>query len=326
MVFSGVLVSGSSVGQHVQVAKEAEACGYETGIVTEVSAADAVTVLAASAAATTRLKLATGITPVYARDPYLMAMTVASLQDLSEGRFTLGLGTSTPAIMTGWHGLPFERPLATMRAHIELVRKFLAGERVKSDGVYKITGASLKAARFPTKIFVAALNPGMLELAGEVADGVILNFPTPQYAARAVEIVLGGLKKSGRSREEFEIWTTLRTGITDGGADITAAVRRELLSYCLTPVYQKVFSDDGYGAQVAEVARRWKEGDRTGAPEAIDDVMAGAHAAIGTVDECRAQVQRIKDQGIDKAFLFPVVAEGGFQRYLETIRAFAPGM
>jgi alkanesulfonate monooxygenase SsuD/methylene tetrahydromethanopterin reductase-like flavin-dependent oxidoreductase (luciferase family) len=208
---------------------------------------------------------------------------------------------------------------------VDLVRRFLAGERVKSEGIYRITGASLRPARFPTKIFLAALNERMLELAGEIADGVILNFPTPQYAARAIEVVHRGLKKAGRSRADFEIWTTLRAGITDGGADITGAVRRELLSYCLTPVYQKVFTDDGYGAQVAEVARRWKEGDRAGAPEAIDDEMAGAHAAIGSVAECRAKVQGLKDLGIDKAFLFPVVAEGGAARYLETVRAFAPG-
>ncbi len=323
MVFSGVLMSGTTIAQHVHIAREAEALGYETALVTEVSGPDAVTVLAAAAAATRTIKLATGIIPLYARDPYLMAMTTSSIQDISEGRFTLGLGTSTPAIINGWHGLPFEHPLATTRAYVELVRKFLAGERVKAEGVFSIKGASMRASKYPTRIFLAALNEGMLELAGEVADGVILNFPTPQYAARAIEVIGRGLARSGRSRSDIEIWTCLRAGISDAGADVAGAVRRELLSYCLTPVYQKVFSQDGYGAQVDEVTRRWRDGDRAGAADAIDDDMVSAHAAIGSVPECRDQVQKLLRLGIDKAVLFPVVAEGGFERYMQTVKAFA---
>jgi len=327
VVFSGVLLAGSSVGQHVAIAKEAESLGYTSAWVTEVASADAVTVMAAASAATERITVATGIVSIFARSPYLMAMTLASLADVSGGRAGAGFGTSTPAIITGWQGIPFDRPLARTRAYVGLVRQFLAGERVKSEGLYSIRGASLRPAKHPVPIYLAALNTGMLELAGEIADGVILNFPTHDYATRAIAAIGRGLQRGGRSRSDIDIVANFRTGISDSFEDIATPLRRELISYFTAPVYQRVFREDGYDAEVDAVTSLWSSGDRAGALAAIPDAFTNAHGVIGTLDACRAKVRSFLDLGIDHAVLFPVVADGpeAAERSLATVRAFAPG-
>jgi probable F420-dependent oxidoreductase len=327
MVFSGVCVQGPTVGRHVEVAREAERLGYETAWVTEVQGPDAVTVMAAIAAATERLTICTGIVPVYVRDPFLMAMTFHSLQDLSGGRMVAGFGTSTPAIVTGWHGIPFERPIAKTRAYVDIVRKLLAGERVKAEGEFTIRGASLRnAVKTPVPIYLAALNDRMLELAGEVADGVILNFPTIGYVEWAIAAISRGLAKAGRERSSIDIVANFRTG--PGSFDAFGpSLRRELLSYFTAPVYQKVWRADGYAAEVETVSGLWASGDRAGALSAIPDAFVDAHGIIGTPAECRAKVQRFFDAGVDHAVLFPLAGERDrtADQYLETMAAFGRG-
>ena len=145
MPFTGVAVAGVRIQDHIDVAKEAERLGYTSGWVTEVQGPDAISVLAAVAGATTTLRLATGIVSTFVRSPYLSAMTFSSLSEYSGGRIAAGFGTSTPVIVEGWHGLPFERPVASTRTYVELFRRFVAGERVKSEGLYRVRGASLRA-------------------------------------------------------------------------------------------------------------------------------------------------------------------------------------
>jgi probable F420-dependent oxidoreductase len=327
MTFAGVVTAGPTVAHHTVVAVEAERLGYESAWVTEVSGPDAVTVLAAAATATSRITLATGIVSTFVRDPYLMAMTLASLQDLSGGRVIAGLGTSTSAIVTGWHGLQFAKPLGATREYVKLMRQLLAGERVKSEGIYEISGASLRsAAQTPVPIYLGALNPRMLELAGEIADGVILNFPTPTSTAESVAAVERGIARAGRRRGDVTIVANMRTGLTAGFDDVAAPLRRDLVSYTLTPVYQRLFSADGYAAEVEAVTRLWAAGDRDAAVAAISDRMVDAHALVGSIETCREKALALLARGVDQAVLFPVVADGpgGSERALQMIRAFAP--
>lgn len=325
MVFSGVCIQGATVARCVQIAEEAERLGYDTGWVPEVQAPDAVTLMAATAMATTTLKIATGIIPIYLRDPLLTAMTFATLQDLSGGRMIAGFGTSTPAIVTGWHGVPFERPLTRTRAFVDIVKRLLAGERVKSEGEYTIRGASLRGpVTPPVPIYLGALNERMLELAGEVADGVILNFPTAGYVEWALAAIGRGLKRAGRERASIDVVANFRTGPA-GFDEFGPSLRRELLSYFTAPVYQKVWRADGWTAEVDTVSGLWDAGDRAGALAAIPDRFVDAHGVIGTADECRAKVQRYLDAGIDHAVLFPLADSAGTsERYFETMRAVAP--
>jgi probable F420-dependent oxidoreductase len=326
MPYSGVVMLGQNIHKLVELAKLGEALGYRDAWVTEVGGPDAVSVVAAAAVATSRIRLATGITATYTRSPYLMAMTANTLQDLSGGRFVAGLGTSTAAIVSGWHGLPWEKPLRHTREYVDLLRRLSAGERVKHEGMFTIRGASLRPASTPVPIYLAALNPGMLELAGEIADGVILNFPTLSYASRAVEHIESGIKKAGRDRGDVDIVAFMRTAITDDFDAGAAVLRRELLTYFLAPVYQRVFTDDGYGEDTEAVKAAWAAGDRAGAVTKIADRTVDDHAVIGPADACRAKAQALLDAGIDRAILFPVAPEGTDResQILHTVRALAP--
>ena len=326
MPFSGVVMHGARIGDHVDIAKLGDELGYRDTWVTEVAGPDAITVMTAAALATTNIHVGTGIVSNYTRSPYLMAMTANSLQDLSGGRFIAGFGTSTPAIVTGWHGLPWGKPLGSTREYVDLFRRFSAGERVKHDGLYKTRGASLRPAQVAPKVYLGALNERMLELAGEIADGVILNFPTASYAKGAVESIERGIKNAGRERGDVDIIAFMRTAVTPEFEPAADVVRKELIAYFMAPVYQKVFKADGYGAEVDAMTSAWAAGDRAKAVSEITDRVVEDHALIGSVEECRAKAQSILDAGVDRAILFPISddGEGKEMRILETVRALAP--
>ncbi len=326
MPYSGVVMLGASIHDHLEIARLGDELGFDDAWVTEVTGTDAVSVIAAAATATERIRLATGIVATYVRSPYLMAMTANTLQDLSGGRFVAGFGTSTPAIVTNWHGLPWGKALTHTREYVDLFRRISAGERVKHEGEFAIRGAQTRPSEYRTPVYLAALNKGMLELAGEVADGVLLNFPTVSYARRAVEHIEAGIRKAGRQRSDVDITAFLRTAVTDDFDAAAQVVRRELITYFLAPVYQRVFTEDGYGDEVETVKDAWASGDRGGAVEKISDRMVDDHAVIGSADECRAKAQALLDAGIDRAILFPVVPDGEDRhgRVLETVRTLAP--
>lgn len=309
MPFSGVVVTGATIAEHVSTGKRAEELGYDDVWVTEFQGPDAVTVVASVACATEQIGLKTGIVSGYLRSPLLMAMTSNSLQDASNGRFALGLGTSTPAIVSNWHGLPWDRPLSRTREYVDLVRRFSAGERVKADGLYKTRGASLRPAVKPVPIYLGALNTRMLELAGEIADGVILNFPTPSYTKQAVESIERGIAASGRPREAVDIVAFLRTSVVGERARAVEAMRRELLTYFLAPVYQKVFGEDGYGAEVTAVRDSWAAGEREKALLSVSDRAVEDHSLLGTVEQVQQRVQTLLDCGVDRAILLPIVPD-----------------
>lgn len=326
MPSTGVVMNGTSVHDSITIAKLAEELGFADCWVTEVNGTDAVSVVAAVATHTSRIRLATGIVSTYTRSPLLMAMTANTLQDLSGGRFIAGLGTSTPPIVTGWHGLPWGKSLSHTREYVELFRRLSAGERVKHQGMFDIRGAQPQAAKHPVPVYLGALNQKMLELAGEIADGVILNFPTLRYARQAVGHIETGIKRAGRERSDVDITAFLRTAVVDDFASAANVVRRELVTYFLAPVYQRVFTEDGYGEDTKAVKAAWASGDRTRAVATISDRAVDDHAVIGTAKQCREKVRALLDVGVNRAVLVPVVSDGPerFARSLETIRTLAP--
>jgi probable F420-dependent oxidoreductase len=327
MPFRGIALTGNSVEEHIRTAVEAERAGYETAWMAEVFGPDAITVLAATACATSRIQLATGIISTYVRSPYLAAMSFHSLADLAPGRVAAGFGTSTPVIVEGWHGLPFPAPLKSTREFVDLFRRLMAGERVKADGIYKIRGVALRgAARSHVPVYLAALNDGMLKLAAQVADGVILNFPTPAYMKHALGLLDDALKAAGRERSDFRIMGNFRTGVGEPDA-LAGVLKRELVTYLLAPVYQRVFSADGWGAEVERTQAAWSGGDRAGAVSGIAEDFTHAHGILGPEADVKRRVEEYIAMGLDQAVLFPVVTDGPDvkARQIELLRMLGPG-
>lgn len=272
-----------SMPRFLDLAREAERLGVDSVWIAEYWASDAFTPLAAIAAVTERIKLATGIAQLGARTPAMLAMTAQGVQTLSDGRMILGIGASGPQVMEGWHGVPFDRPIQRTRETIEIVKMITAGERLSYDGdVYRLPlpDSQGKAIRSrvdtaPIPIYVASLGPANLRLTGELADGWIGNSFFPATADAFFDPIAEGAATTGRSIDALDMVVAVGLDFTDDDPDaIAAAGRRHADGYAFTfgamgsakkNFYNDAFARQGYGDDVAEVQRLWATGDREAA-------------------------------------------------------------
>lgn len=326
---SGFVVTVGRVREAAALAAEGERLGYESVWVAETTGYDVVTLTTAIAGATSGIRIGTGIAGIFLRDPLLMAMSANAVNECANGRLLLGLGTSTPVIVERWHGMPFGKPLAHMREYTTLLRRLLAGERVKATGLYNFNGAQLSVplAGAPP-IYFGALNPGMLALAGELADGVILNFPTPSYARQAIDTVRRAAAQAGRNPAAIAITAFIRTTVSDtpDSAFLRERYERELVQYVLSPVYRRVFTADGYGAVCDAVNMHWAAGERAQALAALTPQFLHDHTVVGLAARCAARLQEFRDAGVENVVLLclPDNAEDELGSVRRTITALAP--
>src|SRR5688572_31209503 len=204
---TGCFVStGRSLDQAVERVKLAEELGYEAAYVTQIAGRDALTVLTVYALSTSRIRLGTGVVPIYTRAPATMAQTAATLDEVSGGRLNLGLGVSHRPVVEGWHGQTIDKPVAEMREYVAIVRAILAGEEPPRGDKWQ-TGFRLGMDPRPdVPILVAGLSPKMLELAGEVADGVVLWLCNPRYIEEVVvPAVTAGRAKAGKTLDGSDV-------------------------------------------------------------------------------------------------------------------------
>ncbi len=303
-------VPGRNIREQQHFARLAESHGLTGGWLSEVNGGDAVTQAAAVGMATTSARVGTAIIPIQTRDPLLMVMTAHSLADLTGGRFVLGLGTSTKVIVEDWHGRPWGKPLSGVRAYVELLRKLMAGERVSAQGPYPMKRASL-AVRSPNAvpIHLAALNDGMLRLAGEAADGAILNFVSTRQVRRSVEIMHAARKAAGIDTP-FEVSVFFRCTVTDDPAAALPRYQQELLTYLLAPVYQAFFARDGYADLVEVTNERWSDGQREAALNGVPMEFIAERALIGTAESIHARLEAYGEAGMNNAIVLPVPIPG----------------
>src|SRR5438874_398797 len=194
-----------------RVAEHAEILGYESLWIADTGAGpDAFVVAALAAGVTRRVRLGTAVVPIYTRALSVHAAAAGSVAQLAPGRFVLGLGISSETIVDAWGGVPFRRPFARMRETVSVLRQMLAGERVTFDGktVRTRNFRLVSPPPRPVPIYVAALMPPMLELAGEIADGVILNFMPAEAVPRMLAHVRKGAVRAGRDAADVEAGVT----------------------------------------------------------------------------------------------------------------------
>jgi probable F420-dependent oxidoreductase len=290
--------SGVPLAEHAELLRRAEALGYTDLWSAEATGLDGFTPLALAAAWTERVRLGTGIVNPYTRGPAVLAQHAAALADASRGRFVLGLGCSSDVIVERWNGIPFERPLARMRAAVQQLRPVLAGER--ASGGFKLEAPPAQ----PVPIVVAALRDRMLALAGEVADGVLLNF-TPISAVEDVVAAVGA---------DIEV---LCRFFCFPEEDLGAA-RRMLVAYATVPVYEAFFRAHGWGERIDPMVRAWREGDRRRALELAPEELAREVFVFG---DPRERLEEFRARGIDTPILTPIAPPEALPRLLE---AWAP--
>ena len=285
-----------------QIATLAEDLGYQSFWTAEANGTDAFTLLAAAAMTAPQLDLGTGIVPMQIRSPSVTAMSAATLQSLAPDRSVyLGVGVSTPVVAGQWHGTDYgTRPIAQMREYLKLLRELLSGESVTFDGdFWSVRKFRLGVRLGPNrpKLVVAALNPQMLRLAGELADGVLLNYLPANHVDESIAQVRAG--------GPAEIFAYVHAGVCDFDEAVGSA-RRDIFGYAMADGYARMFRHAGFADEVDEMRDRYAAGDRAGAVDAISDRMVQAIDFIGNESEVAAFVRSYHDAGVDHPILMPL--------------------
>ena len=302
-----------------EIAQLAESLHYRSLWTAEATGTDAFTLLAAVAKVTPKMGLGTGIVPIQLRTPPLAAMSTATLQALSpDADVWLGLGVSAPAILRQ-HGMPAaDRPLAMMREYVTLMRECLSGESVTFEGDFwqvKRFRLGVRLGERRPKIVMAALNPRMLRLAGEVADGVLLNYIPASHVTTSIEQVRAG--------GDATIFAYVHAAVGDFERRATSA-RRDLFNYAMADGYARMFRASGFGDEVDEVRARHAARDRDGALAAVSDRMIQAIDFIGDAGEVTDFVRSYVDAGVEHPVLMPLPwGEDRFAVTQETMAAAA---
>ena len=318
---TGCFIStGRSLDQAIERVRLAESLGYESVFTTHIAGHESLTVLTAYAQATERIRVGTGVVPIYTRTPATMAQTAATIDELSGGRLILGLGVSHRPVVEFWHGQTIDRPAAEMREYVGIVRAILRGEDPpageKWSTVFHLAGL---APRPELPIYIAALSPTMLRLAGEIADGVILWLCNPNYIRDVVVPgVRAGREKAGLGLDGFSIVAAVPGAVTDDRAAAYDAMRTDLLPYFGLPFYRAMLERSGFGEDIAAFDAAAGAVDVMRA--AISDDFLDVLTAVGSEDDVRAGLQRYADAGTDSPCIGPI-ARTDFDA---TLRAGAP--
>jgi F420-dependent oxidoreductase-like protein len=298
--------------QDAAFVRDAERLGATSVWVAEAWGQDALTPLAYLAAQTEHIALGSAIAQLGARTPAMLAMSAMSMQMLSGGRFRLGLGTSGPQVMEGWHGVRFGAPLAATRETIEIVRAVAAGERVSYDGaVFQLPlpggpGRSLRSMLppVPVPVYIAALGPRNLELTGQLADGWIGNAFMPEHGSVFLDRIAAGAAAAGRSIADLDLVIPVSVEITD---DADGAARRHARGYAFTigamgsrdqNFYNAAFARQGFADDVRAVQDLWFEGRRDEAADRVPLALGRQTNLLGPPPLIADRLRLYRDAGI----------------------------
>ncbi|HBH04818.1 MAG: hypothetical protein A2W08_04170 [Candidatus Rokubacteria bacterium RBG_16_73_20] len=332
MARHGIVLSAFTplpTAEFLAVAREAEARGYHTAWVGEVAGYDALTVMAILATHTERLHVGSAVVPVQTRTPVVLGMSAASLDHFAPGRVVLGLGLSSRIIVGDWHGLSFSPALQQLREAVRIIRQVAAGERVGVEGrFFRAKSFRLAApppAR-PVRIFLAALGPEMLELAGEIADGVVLNWIPPESVPASLRHLEAGARRAGRTLEGFEVASFIRTCATDDVEGARQWLARDITGYAIVDVYASFFRSAGFAPEIDALTAAWKAGDRAGAVRQVSPRVLDGLGVVGSEAFCRARVAEFVRAGLTMPVILPFApgGPGDAPALLRTLRAF-PG-
>jgi F420-dependent oxidoreductase-like protein len=329
----------SSSQDMLALAAEADRLGYDSAWVAEAYGSDAVTFLSWIGARTERIGLGSAVMQIPARTPAMTAMTAATLDHLSGGRFRLGLGVSGPQVSEGWHGVRFGKPLGRTREYVEIVRRALARERVEYAGEHFTLplpdgpGKALKLTIRPTQqhlpIYLAAVGPKNLELTGEIADGWLAIFFSPEHSGDIIESIATGRRAAGRGSETdplegFDIVPTVPVVVTDdveAGAQAVAAYSALYIGGMGSReknFYNQLACRMGFEDEAARVQELFLAGQHRDAAAAVPFEFVDATALIGPPDRLRERVGRYADAGVTTLGVSPFALT--VEERLDTLR------
>jgi probable F420-dependent oxidoreductase len=292
-----------TIAAQQELAREVERAGFASLWTNEARGRDSLLVCQAWALATERLEVGVGVVPLWTRSAAQLAMATATLQEASDGRFLLGLGVSHPGTMEPWHGAEYGKPLTAARETMEVLHALGRGDTADVDGeVVRSQRFRLGIAPTPPapRVYLAAMGPKMLALAGERADGVLLNWSSADEVRRAGDRVRGAAAAAGRDAGDVPVATYVRVAVDPDRAAARRALAQEIGQYAALPAYASHFERQGFGDAVTAVKTAYKEGGREAVAEALDDEVLLALGWYGTPDEDPAgALRRYADAGLD---------------------------
>ena len=292
----------------LEMTQRAEALGFDSVWVPEAWGTDAISLLGALAARTERIRLGTGIVNVFSRTPTLLGQTAATLDLISNGRFILGLGTSGHQVISGWHGMRFDRPLQRMRETVEIVRRVLRQERLRFEGEIFTLDQGLKLLARPVRptvpIFLATLTPAGLRLTGEVADGWIPTLFSPDHLDLFRPELEAGALAAGRSLDSLEIAPYVPVLIDDDRSAARDAIRPWVALYVggmgsrAKNFYNEVVQRYGFKEEARDIQELYLTGKKLEAIRRVPDTLVDAITIVGPHNYVRERIEAWSSAGV----------------------------
>lgn len=323
--------------ENLALAREADRLGYAVVWAAEAYGSDAATVLAWVAAQTERIDVGSAVFQIPGRTPANTAMTAATLDTLSGGRFRLGLGVSGPQVSEGWHGVRFDKPLTRTREYVSIVRKALARERVSFEGEFftlplpdgpgKALTLTVHPVREHIPIYLAAIGPKNLELAGQIADGWLAIFFSPEHAGELMEPLRRGRESVGKDLSGFDVVPTVPIVLGDDLDACAEPIRAYSALYIGgmgsrdKNFYNQLATRMGYEQAAIEIQEHYLARDYAGAAAAVPFEFIDRTSLIGPPERIRERLHAFADAGVTT--LTVAAYSGSLQERIDTLRVLA---
>ncbi len=327
----GVALGGGGLSptEIVDCVKLAEELGYESAWVVEGHGGDQFSILTACAVQTKTILLGTAISSVFVRSAPTIAMAAASVDYFSHGRFILGLGSSHKVQVEPKHGLAYGKPVQRLRETVEVVRTLVR------DGVASHQGEVINLERFdlwftPLRrefpIYVSAVFPQMLEISGEIAQGVIMVWSNKESGRKAAEHIAIGARRAGRDPKDIDIVSLLSCSMSNDRKEAYERLRPGAAFYAgFFPRYNRLMAESGFPDAAQAIRTAWQKGDREGAARLVPDELIEALGVAGTPAQCRERIEAYRQSGIALPIIFPIGSGASAAlQVMETLRSCAP--
>lgn len=324
----GMTLPVGGADKAAELAKAAYERGYEEIWMAEVNGGDSYALAGAVAHAVPGARIGTAVVPAQTRTPMVHAMAAMTLSQMTGGNFILGLGLSSPNIVRDWAGQPYDRPLTTMREHVEVLRQMLSGKKTTYEGkTLSVRGFRLGGAvTGEIPIYLGALNERMLRLAGALCDGVCLNM-VPESALRQVlGEVRAGAEEAGKDPNEIEVVARLHVVMADDPAMGRNLIRTVFGAYAATPGYNKCFEWIGFEDEARQIREAFAKGDRAAVAAGVTDRLCDAMAVVGDAQIVRERIRAYAEAGIDVCIVNPIADVSAIPKMLEDLAGSLDGL
>ena len=303
------LWGGMSPQEIVHCVKSAERKGFSAAWMAEGHGGDAFSILTACALSTSKIRLGTSIVSIFVRSAPTIALGAATVDAFSRGRFILGLGSSHSVQVVPEHGLDYDKPLERMHETVQIIRALFADQKIAFTGrIFPKVNYDFWFTPFRKRIpiYLAALNPRMLELCGQIADGNIMVWATVERARRAAKILRDSASKSGRSPSDLEVASLIPTCISEDEEAALDGARKLVGLYTgFYPRYNRLVAEGGFPKKAREIRQAWLAGRTEDAFAIVDEKMVRAFCIAGGREDCLNRLAEYRRAGVSLPILFP---------------------